>query len=53
MNEHNVIVKNVRLLERVLIFAQYANYVVALNKHNQDPPHTTGSPSPQTLNPKH
>jgi hypothetical protein len=53
MNEHNVIVKNVRLLEGVLIFAQYANYVVALNKHNQDPPPSIGLPSPQSLHLKH
>jgi hypothetical protein len=53
MNEHNVTIKNVRLLEGVLIFAQYANYVVALKKHNQDPPLSIGLPSPQTLYPKH
>jgi hypothetical protein len=53
MNEHNVIVKNVRLFEGVLIFVQYANYVVGLNKHNRDPPPSIGLPSPQTLHPKH
>ncbi len=53
MNEHNFIVKNVRLPKGVLIFAQYANYVVALNKHNQDPPLSIGLPSPQSLHLKH
>jgi hypothetical protein len=53
MNEHNVTIKNVRLLEGMLIFAQYANYVIVLIKHNQDPPPSIGLPSPQTLHPKH